>query len=179
MASRYTQEYFFQHTLMNVSFTNLNKIIHPNAESIPEYIRHYASAMFDHTKVIQELEMEGHRQDYIDSYMSYMKMLKSTYNLVTKGKTFFLTWIHKLIKSISSFIFLHSTYRIFNILGIITISNINKKNTNSFSFMLYLGYYYYINIIYWFFCFTYFCRSLKWHDYAWSFIRLHIVIVSK
>ena len=98
MASRCTQEYFFQHTLMNVSFTNLNEIIHLNAESIPEYIRHYASAMFvnssfrdDHTKVIQELEMEGHRQDYIDSYMSYMKMLKSTYNLVTKGKTFFLT----------------------------------------------------------------------------------------
>ena len=96
MASRYRQEYFFQHTLMNVSFTNLNEIIHPNAENIPEYIRHYASAIFvngsfwdDQTKVIQELQMEGHRQDYIDSYMSYIKMLKLTYHLVTKGKTFF------------------------------------------------------------------------------------------
>lgn len=96
MASRYTQEYFFQHSLMNVSFTNLNEIIHPNAEDIPEYIRHYASAMFvngsfwdDQTKLIQELEMEGHRQDYIDSFSSYIKMLKSTYHLVTKGKTFF------------------------------------------------------------------------------------------
>ena len=45
-ASRYTQEYFFQPTLMNVSFRNLNEIIHPNAEKIPEYICHYASAAF-------------------------------------------------------------------------------------------------------------------------------------
>ena len=96
MTCRFRQEHFFQHTLMNFSSTNLNEIIHPNAESIPEYIRHQASAMFvngsfwdNQTKVIQELQMEGHRQDYIDLYMSYMKMLKSTYNLVTKGKTFF------------------------------------------------------------------------------------------
>ena len=66
MASQYTQEYFFQHGLMNVSFTNLNKSIHPNAESIPEYIWHYASAIFvnsyfwdDRTKLIEELQMEG------------------------------------------------------------------------------------------------------------------------
>ena len=76
MASRYTQEYFFQHTLMNVSFTDLNEIIHPNAEDIPGYIGHYASAMFvndsfwnDSNKVLEELKMERHRQDYIDSYM--------------------------------------------------------------------------------------------------------------
>ena len=45
-ASRYTQEHFFQDTLMNVSFRNLNEIIHSNADNIPEYIRHYASAIF-------------------------------------------------------------------------------------------------------------------------------------
>ena len=111
MASRYTQEYFFQHTLMNVSFTNLNEIIHPNAESIPEYIRHYASAMFvncsfwdDQIKVIEELQMEGHRRDYIDSYMSYITMLKSTYHSVIKGKTFFwLKHISSLCRYLSSF----------------------------------------------------------------------------
>ena len=66
MASQYTQEYFFQHRLINVSFTNLNEIIHPNAESIPKYIRHYASAIFvnssfwdDRTKLMEELQMEG------------------------------------------------------------------------------------------------------------------------
>ena len=65
MASQYTQEYFLQHRLINVSFTNLNEIIHPNAESIPEYIRHYTSAIFvnssfwdDRTKLIEELQME-------------------------------------------------------------------------------------------------------------------------
>ena len=36
MASRYAQEYFFQHALMNVSFTDLNEIIHPKAEDISE-----------------------------------------------------------------------------------------------------------------------------------------------
>ena len=46
MTSRYSQEYFFQHCLTNVPFSNLNDIIHPNAENIPEYIRHFASAMF-------------------------------------------------------------------------------------------------------------------------------------
>ena len=83
---------------MNFSFTDLNEIIHPNAESIPEYIRHFASAMFvnnlfwdDRTKVMENLELEGHRQDYIDSYLSYIGMLQTRYKLVTKGKTFFLT----------------------------------------------------------------------------------------
>ena len=93
MASRYTQEYFFQHTLMNVSFTDLNEIIHPQAEDIPEYIRHYASTMFvnssfwdDVKRVENDLKMEGHTQDYISSYMSYIQMLGSTYRLVIKGK---------------------------------------------------------------------------------------------
>ena len=93
MASRYTQEYFFQHTLMNVSFTDLNEIIHPQAEDIPEYIRHYASAVFvnssfwhDLKKVEDDMKMEGHSQDYISSYMSYLQMLHTTYRLVIKGK---------------------------------------------------------------------------------------------
>lgn len=52
---------------MNVSFTNLNEIIHLNPDNIPEYIRPYASAMFvnscfwnDRAKVLQGIEMEGH-----------------------------------------------------------------------------------------------------------------------
>lgn len=46
MASKYSQEYFFQYTLMNVLFDNLNQIIHPNAENFAEVIRHYGSAIF-------------------------------------------------------------------------------------------------------------------------------------
>ena len=103
MASRYTQEHFFQHTLMNVSFMDLNEIIHPMAENIPEYIRHFASAVFvndsfwnDPNKVLEELKMEGHRQDYIDSFISYVEMLKITYSLVTKGKLFVAFYSQKL-----------------------------------------------------------------------------------
>ena len=93
MASRYSQEYSFQHTLMNVSFRNLNEIIHPNAENIPEYIRHYASAIFvngsfwnDPSKILDEIKFEGHHSDYIRSYISFVDMQRTTYNLVTKGK---------------------------------------------------------------------------------------------
>ena len=93
MASRYTWEYFFQHTLMNVSFADLNEIIHPKAEDIPKYIRHYASAVFvnslfwdDSKKVEDDMKMEGHSQDYISSYMSYVQMIGITYILVIKGK---------------------------------------------------------------------------------------------
>ena len=88
---------------MNVSFMDLNEIIHPKAEDISEYIRHYASAIFvndsfwnDSNKVLEELKMEGHRQDYIDSYMSYVEMLRITYSLVIKGKLFLSLYSQKL-----------------------------------------------------------------------------------
>ena len=92
MASWYSQEHFLQHCLMNVPFSNLNEIIHPIAESIPEYIRHFASAMFvnesfwnNRTSITDELEREGNSDDYIDTYLNYIDMLKKTYGLVTKG----------------------------------------------------------------------------------------------
>ena len=93
MASRYSQEYFLQHSLMNIPFTDLNEIIHPNAESIPEHIRHFASAIFvnesfwnDANAVTEELQMEANSDDYISTYLSYINMLQVTYNLVTKVK---------------------------------------------------------------------------------------------
>ena len=100
MASRYSQEYFFQHSLMNMSFTDPNEIIHPNAESIPEYIRHFASAMFvnesfwnNSNAITEELQMERNTYNYISTYLSYINMLQTTYNLVTKGKiSFFLVF---------------------------------------------------------------------------------------
>ena len=100
MASRYSQEYFFQHSLMNMSFTDPNEIIHPNGESIPEYIRHFASAMFvnesfwnNSNAITEELQMERNTDNYISTYLSYINMLQTTYNLVTKGKiSFFLVF---------------------------------------------------------------------------------------
>lgn len=82
MASRYTEEYFFQHTWMNVSFTDLNEIIHPQSENIPEYIRYYASVngsfSNDSNRVLDELKMEGHNSNYINSYTSYIDMQRTT-----------------------------------------------------------------------------------------------------
>ena len=62
-------------------------------EDIPEYIRHYTSAMFvnpsfqdDMNKVQDDLTMEGHSEDYIRSYMSHIQRNRTTYRLITKGK---------------------------------------------------------------------------------------------
>ena len=110
MASRYTQEYFLQHTLMNVSFTDLNEIIHPQAEDIPENIRHYASAVFvngafwnDSNRVLDEMKMEGHRSDYINSYVSYIDVQRTTYRLFIKGE-FLCFYIYKNILDIYTYI---------------------------------------------------------------------------
>ena len=96
MASRYTQEYFFQHTLMNVLIRNLNEIIHPNAENTPEYIRHYTSAVFvnatfwkEPTKLLDKLKIEGHHTDYIQTYMSFADMQRTSYNLFSYKRPVF------------------------------------------------------------------------------------------
>ena len=95
---------------MNISFRNLNEIIHLNAENIPGYIRLYASAMFvnetfwsDNSKIPQELQLEGHCNDYIESYMSYVEMQCTTYKLVTKGKLSF--FMQNLLFSLSILLF--------------------------------------------------------------------------
>ena len=66
MTSPHSQDYSFQNCLMNVPFSNLNYTIYPNAETIPEYIRNFASAMFvndsfwmNRTLVAEELQKEG------------------------------------------------------------------------------------------------------------------------
>ena len=70
MAPCYNQEYFFQRSLMNIPFADPNEIIHPNAENIPEYIRHFASAIFvnesfwqNSNAITLELQQEGHSDD--------------------------------------------------------------------------------------------------------------------
>ena len=96
MASHYIQEYFFQHLSMNITLTDLNEIIHPNAENIPEYIRHFASAMFvkksfwhNSNAIIKDLQLEGNLDDYIHTYIGYVNMLQTRYNLVIRSKIFF------------------------------------------------------------------------------------------
>ena len=66
---------------MNVSLTDLNEIIHPQAEDIPLSISK------------DDVKMEGHTQDYIGSYMSYVQMLGTTCRLVIKCNS--LCPIHK------------------------------------------------------------------------------------
>ena len=97
MASRYNAVYFFQHSLMNIPFQDVNSIIHPNAENIPPHLLHYASARYHNSQywqnidnVRRDLEHECHNNDYIDSYISYLSMMQTTYSLFTEGNTCFL-----------------------------------------------------------------------------------------
>ena len=92
MASRYNSVYFFQHSLMNLPFVNINNIIHPNAENTPHPLLHFASAMYynsqyweDTDRVRADLEHESHYNDYKDSYMSYLSMMQTIYSLFTEG----------------------------------------------------------------------------------------------
>ena len=39
--------------------------------------------------ITHELQVEGNSDDYINSYFSYINMLRTTYNLVTQGKSLF------------------------------------------------------------------------------------------
>ena len=89
---RNNKDYLCQHSLMNIQFTNLNDIIYPKAGIIPEYLHRFASAMFTNNKywnnpvkVKHDLKMKCYRADYINTYLSYINMMKSIYNLYSKG----------------------------------------------------------------------------------------------
>ena len=66
--------------------------IHPNAEEIPDHICHFASAIYcnnsfrcNNIKIGSEMEMEDHRDNYIQTYISYLNSLRANYNLYSKG----------------------------------------------------------------------------------------------
>ena len=86
---------------MIISFIDLDEIIHPNAESIPEYILHFSCAIFvsesfwnNPNTITKELQMEGASDNYINTYLSYTTTMQTRYNLVRKGKiSFFLSFL--------------------------------------------------------------------------------------
>ena len=108
--STYSQEYSFQHLLMNISFSNLNKIIHLHAENISENLRHFASAIFTNgeyakssAKIRKSLELECSREEYINTYLSYISMMKSSHQLYMKHFVILLS--HLLVLNLFDFNF--------------------------------------------------------------------------
>lgn len=82
MASWYSQEYFFQYCLTNVPFSNLNEIIHPLSQNIPEYIDHFAGTVFvnesfwnDRISIADESKREANSDDFTDTSLSYVDIL--------------------------------------------------------------------------------------------------------
>ena len=75
---------------MNVPFLHLNKIIYPNAEKIPDHISHFASAIYCNkrfwcnNKIRSEMVMEGHRDYYIQTNISYLNSPRGNHNLYSK-----------------------------------------------------------------------------------------------
>ena len=69
---------------MNLPFTDLNQIIHPNAEDIPEYIWHLQMACLssywcNSSAIMKELQREGHTDDYVNTYLSYVNMQQANH----------------------------------------------------------------------------------------------------
>ena len=121
-------------------FSNLNEIIHPNAESIPEYIHHFASAMFvnesfwnNQTSITDELEREGNLDDHIDSYLSHTYMLKKTHDSRLSLKHMFRIKLQWQISDFSNnfdmlrFHFDRSLYK--TVSGIVTLVNVITRYT--------------------------------------------------
>ena len=67
---------------MNVSFRNLNEIIHPNASAV------FVNESFrnEPSKTLNEILFEGNYSNYIKSYMNFVDMKRTTYKLVTQAK---------------------------------------------------------------------------------------------
>lgn len=82
---------------MNIPFTNINSIIYPNSENVPSHLLYFVSALYrnsyyreDIDKIRTNLEHESHYNDYPDSYISYLLMMRETYSLFTEGITYIL-----------------------------------------------------------------------------------------
>ena len=82
MASRYNSVYFFQHSLMNLPFLNINSIVHPDAENIAFTLLHFASDMYCNSQYLEDtdrlkadLQLESRYNDYINSYISHISMM--------------------------------------------------------------------------------------------------------
>ena len=91
---------------MYIPFLHLNEIIHLNSEEIPD---HFASAMYcnngfwcNDIKICSEMEVEGHRDDYIQTYISYLNLLGANHNLYSKDLLFLLQY--SLFELISNFL---------------------------------------------------------------------------
>jgi len=83
----------FQHSLLHVPFAELNDIIPPDAENLPELLRHYAGAVhcnpalwLDRTALREYLVTLGNRAHYVDTVLSFYKSLEACLLLHHNGR---------------------------------------------------------------------------------------------
>ena len=107
MCSRYNKDFFPQHSLMHIPFLHLNEIIHPNAEEIPDHIRHCNNTFWcNNMEIHSEMEMEGRKDEYVQTYISYLNALRANYDRYAKVFFFFYLLQYRLFELASNFLVL-------------------------------------------------------------------------
>jgi len=86
-------QYPFQHSLMQFPFTDLNQLLHPRSEEIPEHLRYIASAVHcnpafweDDDCIKDFLIKEGNRDSFVSSVLSYFKSIRTSLSLYFEGR---------------------------------------------------------------------------------------------
>ena len=72
--------YYFQDIVMNYPHRKVEELLHPNNDTIPEQIRHFAVAMDFRSEVWQNenairehFSIAGYKSDYIETLMSFIR----------------------------------------------------------------------------------------------------------
>ena len=92
MTSRYNQEYFFQHSGWWMYHSQIWITLSIRIQKRFLNLRHFASVMFtngcywnDADKIRHDLEIECRNSDCVFTYLSYISMMKASYNLNSRG----------------------------------------------------------------------------------------------
>ena len=86
--SVFTHSYFWQHCLMNIKYKSLKALQPRDFEEIPDTLKFFSCALHcnstfwdDDYAITQYLTMEGHREYWIKSFISYVHSLFDTFIL--------------------------------------------------------------------------------------------------
>ena len=80
--SMYRNEFFFQQLLMHLPHRNLTELYHGDSNTMPVHLKYFASATLllkkwnDIPSIRHHFEIEGHKEYYIETVLSYVTSLQ-------------------------------------------------------------------------------------------------------
>ena len=86
--SYFNKEYFFQYLLLNLPHKTMTDLKHPQHDKIPQTLQWYAAAInhspqfwSNEDSVLQFLHNQGNRDNYITTFLAYLRTIKDMYFL--------------------------------------------------------------------------------------------------